>query len=125
MTTQRNILDVNEIRDTRGRIHSEFPAHGNGGVRPHGTFCALRKDGNLLLEISYREGVVHGRYCDYWPNGQLACSGDFQDGKQHGIWHFFREDGTLFETILFEDGREVPLRGVNGPTRPGQVSGPD
>jgi antitoxin component YwqK of YwqJK toxin-antitoxin module len=104
---ESNTLDISEVWDESQRIRPIFRPRDRSGWVPHGRYTAVSENGRLLVEITYRHGVVHGSYRDYWSNGKVASEGQFEEGKQEGVWHFYNRDGTLREIIRFKQGKEI------------------
>jgi antitoxin component YwqK of YwqJK toxin-antitoxin module len=102
-----NILQMIEVMDDSLRIRPRFRPQGSCIWAPDGRYLVLREDGKLLLEITYRDGLVHGPYVAFWPNGNTATEGQYYEGKQEGLWHFYNEDGTISNIIRFKQDVEV------------------
>jgi antitoxin component YwqK of YwqJK toxin-antitoxin module len=53
------------------------------------------RDGVLLLEADYQDGVRAGRYAEYFADGRPAVVGQYHDDLRIGAWQTYRADGTL------------------------------
>jgi len=65
------------------------------------------RDGKLMSEIEYDQGVFHGKYVLYHDTGRVRISGKCSGGERVGVWHLYDEDGELILTTVYVDGREI------------------
>ena len=71
--------------------------------RLHGVFLTYFTNGNLLAEISYKNGLLDGRSIVYYANKSLHNEKYFKEGKLHGIFRAWDEEGALFFEIEYKD----------------------
>ena len=71
---------------------------------PHGTFKQYFKSGKLFEVSQYEKGLRHGLSKKYHDNGQLSSETFYDQGRIHGIQKKFRKDGKLaFEAPYYYD----------------------
>lgn len=68
-----------------------------------GVFKTYFSNGNLLAEVSYKNGMLDGRCGVYYLNGFLHNEKFFKDGRLHGIFRAWDESGSLFFEIAYEN----------------------
>ena len=71
--------------------------------RLSGIFKTYFTNGNILAEISYRNGMLNGRCVMYYPNGFLHNEKHFMNGKLDGVFRAWDESGSLFFEISYKD----------------------
>jgi antitoxin component YwqK of YwqJK toxin-antitoxin module len=98
-------MDITHLLDQHNNPPKRCEPNADGCI-PDGQCVAYRKDGAVLLEITYERGVAQGPYRDYWPDGKVACEGQYAGGLQEGEWRFYHRDRPP-ETIRFVAGRQV------------------
>jgi antitoxin component YwqK of YwqJK toxin-antitoxin module len=104
------ILNHSKVFDKSGRVFSKVVSRDPSGRVLHGRYAVLRKNGDVLLEITYNRGLPHGRFVDFWSNGKVACKGHFEKGKKDGVWRFYHKDGSVMEILHFRQGKEINPR---------------
>lgn len=69
------------------------------------------KEGNLLKEINYRNGVYHGVCKSYFENGKIKEKANFINGLKKGKLYTFSSDGNikLLRTFLNDTANGVTL----------------
>jgi len=68
-----------------------------------GIFKTYFSNGNLLAEVSYKNGMLDGRCVIYYVNGFLHNEKFFKEGRLHGIFRAWDESGALFFEINYEN----------------------
>jgi hypothetical protein len=78
---------------------------------PHGTFKRYFKSGKLLEQSEYVNGVLHGPSKKFHDNGQRSTETPYDSGRIHGIQRKYRKDGTLaYEAPYYYDNPCVGLK---------------
>jgi hypothetical protein len=78
---------------------------------PHGIFRQYFKTGILFEESEYRNGIKHGRSRTFHPNGRLSTETPYDSGRIHGIKKKYRGDGQIaFEAPYYYDHPCTGLR---------------
>jgi hypothetical protein len=89
-----------------------------GGRVKHGPESTYR-NGELILRMTFRKGVLHGPYESRQRNGFREV-GQYADGKKEGLWRSFNRQGTLVIAAHWQndqlDGR-YEIVGPNGARR--------
>ncbi len=67
------------------------------------------KNGKLLIDQEYVDGVPHGKCKDYYESGALRYEGEYVDGLQHGKWKAFREDSTWESITMYYHGAMIAM----------------
>ena len=62
------------------------------------------ENGNVQLKIDYKEGKMNGKHLYNYENGKLYKSSDYVDGELNGFVEYYREDGSLKIKIPYKDG---------------------
>jgi antitoxin component YwqK of YwqJK toxin-antitoxin module len=102
-----NILEYSEVMDESQTLLRRIHPKDDSGWVPNGKYVVLRENGQLHIELTYREGILHGPYLDYWSNGKVSCEGQYYDGKQDGMWHFYTDNGVIHAIIQFKNGKVI------------------
>jgi hypothetical protein len=78
---------------------------------PHGTSTRYMKNGQILEQAEYAMGARHGITRTYHENGQLSTETPYDSGRIHGIQRKFRRDGTpAFEAPYYYDNPCVGIK---------------
>jgi hypothetical protein len=78
---------------------------------PHGITKQYFKNGQVFDETNYNEGIRHGISRKYYEDGKLSQETPYDSGKIHGIQKKFRKDGTpAFEAPYYFDNACVGLK---------------
>jgi hypothetical protein len=76
---------------------------------PTGKLQGLHKyyypDGELYLEVNFKDSIPHGSSKQYFKNGKLFEESEYVNGILHGISKKYYEDGTLSSEIPYDSGR--------------------
>jgi len=103
-------LHIAEILYDTGEIHQRYARRpnpdGTGWVR-QGLFVAYSRQGSVVSEGNYVDGLEEGLWRDFHENGQLAAEGHYVRGQQEGPWRFWGSDGRLQEECVYRSGREM------------------
>jgi hypothetical protein len=104
---ERRPTDITRLLDRRNNPPMRCAPDVTGRVLD-GVCVAYRKDGSILMEVTYVGGVAHGLFRDFWPDGRVAAEGQFLGGVQEGEWRFYHwEPGGPLQVVWFVAGREV------------------
>lgn len=68
------------------------------------------QSGQLIAEVSLKNGVKHGPTTNYYENGKIHSVVNFVEGKQEGetIWYY--ENGKPYQVTPFVNGQENGLQ---------------
>lgn len=69
-----------------------------------GLWIVKTKNGILLEEINYANGVYHGSYVRYVENGNVVKSGSYVNGLQQGRWCEFSSAGDTLNVKTYDKG---------------------
>lgn len=92
------------------RLHVLYPMTHWDWLRPKpgqgftGIWREWSGEGNLLLEVGYRNGVLHGRNRIYDEKGNLFGYGEFRNGKAHGVYVDLDDRGRVQHTLRYRHG---------------------
>ena len=64
-----------------------------------------RKDGSLLSEANYKEGVLHGVSKNYYDNGKVQNLITFKEGVKDGLVQTYYKDGVLNRETTYKNGK--------------------
>lgn len=62
-------------------------------------------DGQLYLEVNYKDSLAHGVSKQYFKNGQVFEEAEYRKGILHGVMRRYHEDGKLSAEIPYDSGR--------------------
>ncbi|MCF8218028.1 MAG: hypothetical protein K9J21_03480 [Bacteroidales bacterium] len=65
------------------------------------------KNGELVYEGRFEDGLPDGRHVSYWQNGNKKKEGVYNMGEKNGEWKHYTRDGQLFLVITYKFGKEV------------------
>ena len=63
------------------------------------------ENGQLKLEVNYKDGKEEGLWKGYYDNSQLRMEGNYKDGKQEGLWKGYYDNGQLRSEGNYKDGK--------------------
>ena len=63
-------------------------------------------NGQLIENISYKEGLKDGKFTGYYPSGKVEYVKRYEEDKPMGKWKFVREDGTTKKIEIYETGEK-------------------
>ena len=69
-----------------------------------GKFIKYHPNGNILISLTYKEGLEEGEYKDYYENGKLNAIGNMKNGKREGVWKTYYETGIQDTTESYSAG---------------------
>ncbi|HEX6471199.1 MAG TPA: hypothetical protein VF069_19015 [Streptosporangiaceae bacterium] len=75
-----------------------------------GTAVEYGRDGRVIAEADYRNGIHDGRSRDYYPDGQIEAEYWFKFGMGHGTSRLWYPNGQLKEEKEVDNGRVVSKR---------------
>lgn len=75
--------------------------------KPHGLKFMYNKDGEVLLETFYKNGVMDGFEVLYHSTGGLASISSFTGGKREGVFRSYFENGIISERGAYNKGAKV------------------
>jgi hypothetical protein len=61
----------------------------------NGVYKYYYANGNLYLEVSYKDSILHGTTKQYFKNGTVYEQTEYDNGLKHGLEKRFYEDGKL------------------------------
>jgi len=86
-----------------------FGCSGTNGGSADGKLNGLHKyyypEGQLYLEVHYKDSIAHGITKQYFKNGQLFEEVNYVNGAKHGIQKRYYEDGALSMETPYDSGR--------------------
>ncbi|HAI76700.1 MAG TPA: hypothetical protein DCM08_10675, partial [Microscillaceae bacterium] len=65
----------------------------------HGLWIKYYENGQIEMELSYKEGVKHGPFISYLENGNIESMGTYRNDKLDGMVVFFNEFTQKIETV--------------------------
>jgi len=74
--------------------------------RRDGDFTEYRIGGELLIEASYRDGLLHGRYRSYHENGEVELDCTYKKGLLDGRYRTFDREGERLVEGAYDEGRK-------------------
>ena len=81
----------------------------SGGEKNTGKLQGLHKyyfpDGQLYLEINYRDSLPHGTFKRYFKKGPLLEQTEYVNGVKHGLSKTFYDNGQLSQETTYDNGR--------------------
>ena len=81
------------IFDESAQVHKCLGSYKNG--LKEGVWFEFFKDGAILRQIEFKNGVPFGNYVSYWPNGNVMVKSVI--GKSDKIEVYgYHEDGKFF-----------------------------
>src|SRR5258708_32491247 len=75
-----------------------------GGVPFTGTACEYDKQGKLVAEMAFRDGMKNGISTQYFPSGGLRFEKSYCDNTLQGEGREWFENGKLKQRTLHEFG---------------------
>lgn len=73
--------------------------------REVGCVAKLYKDGNLILETPFKNGVAQGIGKVYYESGNLKAEVSLKNGKEEGIQKQYYENGDIFAEIPYTNDK--------------------
>ena len=61
-------------------------------------------DGNKILDVSDKDGVLDGKMFKWYENGNLISEENYKNGKEVGLQLFWYENGQLESKMNYENG---------------------
>ncbi|MDP2364506.1 MAG: hypothetical protein Q8M94_12155 [Ignavibacteria bacterium] len=65
------------------------------------------ENGQLQLEVNFKDGKQEGVLKDWHENGQLRQEGFYKDGKQEGVYKEWNEDRSIRMDEVWKDGVQI------------------
>jgi len=72
---------------------------------PNGPFNSYYRDGTLLAEGLYINGLLEKKAHEYYPNGTLKMEVNYRHGKISGWVRMYAEDGTMIKESEYFNGK--------------------
>ncbi|MDR6301456.1 toxin-antitoxin system YwqK family antitoxin [Mesonia maritima] len=63
------------------------------------------KDGNLMMQETYKNDVLNGWKIVYFPNGKITEKKHFENGVANGENLIYAKNGTLIQSYTYKDGK--------------------
>lgn len=76
------------------------------GVR-HGAWIRLFPNGEISLQIEYKDGQRHGPWTQWYPGGKKWKQGAYNRGKEHGSWNGWYPNGQQSYIHLYDNDAPV------------------
>lgn len=101
---QAKIVKIYEIHMGDSIPQMEFQYHKDGSILLEGVYTnGLREgewisyfnNGNIWSKGYFSKGKRTGKGWIYYPNGKLRMKGSYKNGKKTGKWMVFDEEGTV------------------------------
>jgi antitoxin component YwqK of YwqJK toxin-antitoxin module len=94
-----------ERRFTDGTLKVQFEAYRqNGELVRHGTYRSWYANGQMMLQCTYRDGVLHGAYSTWWESGGREIETRYRRGKTYGVVRWWYESGQIERKEQYVDG---------------------
>lgn len=108
-----------EMGEKREGPHKVYHANGQLGMEvvfkngePQGTAKMYYENGQLGTEAVRKDGTFEWQFRDYYESGQLKGEGCLKDGKPEGLWKQYYPDGQLQLEESYKDGQhDGPFKG--------------
>jgi antitoxin component YwqK of YwqJK toxin-antitoxin module len=83
--------------------NSKLMSEGND-KKPDGISKEYYKNGQLMVESSWKDGKANGIWKLYDENGKILSEESFKDDKREGISKFYQANGKIISEGYFKDG---------------------
>jgi hypothetical protein len=100
--TDKKNSGVNKVYRKNGTLLSEV-SYVNG--LKDGVAINYYENGIVQLKIDYKADKMHGKHLYYYEDGTLYKSSDYENDKLNGLVQYYREDGSLKIKIPYKDGK--------------------
>lgn len=100
-----NIADVNIINFSQYSIEDWMCFLKKNSSKVTGIVFNLNDSGNLILENSYKDGIVDGSVKQWFDNGQLQLLSNYKNGNLIGLSQSWYENGQLKTEQNYIDGK--------------------
>ena len=100
-------LEVNtEEKWSNGNIKVEFQYYRDeeGKVVKHGYYKVYYEDGQLGMEVNYKDGKEDGRWVEYYENGKIRWEENYKDGLLDGKWVWYYENAQIKSEGNYKNG---------------------
>jgi antitoxin component YwqK of YwqJK toxin-antitoxin module len=75
------------------------------GKKRVGSWRYLFKDGKILSQENYKNGVLNGELINYYPDKTITELSLYKNGLQHGASKKYSDKGILIEEITYLNGK--------------------
>jgi antitoxin component YwqK of YwqJK toxin-antitoxin module len=89
----------------QAKIVFVYEVDGNDSIPVHE--IQYHKDGSLLLEGDYKDGLREGEWKSLYPDGTTWSKGYFSKGKRHGKSWVYYPSGELRMKGTYENGKKI------------------
>jgi antitoxin component YwqK of YwqJK toxin-antitoxin module len=90
------LTETHEARYASGELYYRqactLSSDGTHWIR-HGPYTAYHRNGAVMSEGQFDNGLEQGLWQDFHPNGQRAAEGRFEHGAKAGLWRYWNEAG--------------------------------
>ncbi|MCB9335926.1 MAG: toxin-antitoxin system YwqK family antitoxin [Flavobacteriales bacterium] len=100
-----NINDVNIINVSQDSTKNWMCFLKSDSSKVTGIVYRLNNKGKVVLENSYKNGLLHGVIKQWFNNGQLEFQMNFENGKQNGVSKSWFENGQICSIQNYLDGK--------------------
>lgn len=78
----------------------------NPASKVEGPWIRLFRNGEISLQIEYKDGLRHGSWIQWHPNGRKWKQGVYNQGKEHGSWRGWYRNGQ--QAYIHEYDNDAP-----------------
>lgn len=97
-----------------GKVKLKYSVDGNG--KKTGRYREYDENGRLLIQASYRDGMLHGPYTRILPGTNSFITASYNMGKLHGKYVMV-EQGTPVSTQIWNNGNLIKINGADAYTK--------